>query len=230
MPDLGVLIVDVGVTAVAAALAVALVVHVMRAPRTALATVGVMCLALAMLAAVWQPADSAWDAALNTIGFTLVFTSYPDGHLQPRWLAAPVAVFALVAGIDLFGGAALVASPWWQLVHLLEAGLIVVTVHRYRRRLSTPERESVRWAILGAAITFVGMPVLVVTASLSGRTVAQLGPWGEAGAAVLVAATPVALTIGLVAPSRPRRSRHRRDGIHSSHTTAPTSGGRLTSP
>jgi len=200
MPDGGTPVLDVSVTVIAVALTAVLVIHLIRAPRTALAVIGVLCVALGTVASVWAPRETAWDGALNVLGYALVFTAYPDGRIAPRWLIAPVLFFGAVAVGDLLFGAALALSPAWQILTPLCVLLVLVAIHRYRRRLSTPERESMRWALLGVILPFIGMPVLVAATALSGMTIAGLGIWGEATADLLICATPVALTIGLVAP------------------------------
>lgn len=58
-----------------------------------------------------------------------------------------------------------------------------------------------RWAVLGAIITFTGMTALVAVAFVSGRpTIQAVGPAGEAVAALLVLALPMCLVIGLIRP------------------------------
>ncbi|GAA2972471.1 signal transduction histidine kinase [Microbacterium terrae] len=188
--------------AVISAVAVAvLVAAVIRRRRFTLADAGVLLVLVAIPVASVQPSDVAWDGVLNATGYALVFASYPGGRVVPRWLWIPVvSVVAGAAGLAVVGTAALDESWYLILVPFAMTVLIIGTVVRYLRRLSTSEREGVRWAVLGAIVTFGGMSVVVAATALSSTTIANSGPWVDALVTTLVIASPVALAVGIAAP------------------------------
>lgn len=190
----------VGVTAVVVALVAALLVHAVRAPGRWLATIGTLLLVLSLAAGAWQPPNLAWDGALNLAGYALVLSAFPDGRVWPRWLWFPVTVYLGMAVFLAFAGSGVVQHPVWQVMQLPVLLFLVVAVHRYRRRLTTEERESMRWALLGAVVTFVGMTSFALGVQLSGHQILDLRVWGSVVAAALVAAFPIGLVVGLVAP------------------------------
>lgn len=194
--------------AVAGAAAVSVVLVVVSTARRApgerpwLATLGTLLLLGSVLLALSPTASAApIDGALNSAGYALVLTTYPNGRLAHRALAVPVAFYALLGLVPLLVGPQVVSSPIWMLVQGGEALLVAVAVHRYRRRLTTDERERTRWALLGAITTFAGMGALAAAVlGAGGRSIADAGPLADALASGVVAALPLCLTIGLVAP------------------------------
>jgi signal transduction histidine kinase len=87
-------------------------------------------------------------------------------------------------------------SPWWGLVVNSQLLLLLAQVHRYRRRSSTQERESVRWVILGTLLTMASFAA----------TQAAFGSIGEGSTGSVVAAQLavlpllVGVAVGVLAP------------------------------
>lgn len=183
--------------AFALALLVVLVIAVLRAGASWVTAAAPGALLLSVIAAAVQPDRSVWDGAFNIAGYALVFVVYPDGRVRPRWLLVPLLACLVWAGAFVAFG----DQPWAQSLTLTELLFAPVLVHRYRRRLSTAEREQVRWAVLGAIITFTGMIGIVAVAFASGRTtIQQIGPVAESLAALFTLTLPACLVIGLTRP------------------------------
>ncbi len=150
----------------------------------------------------WLPAGATWDGGLQVAGYALAFVAYPDGRVRPRWLLLPLVpmlVWSLAFAVVVRAEDGVVPLPA-QLANLAVLCFAPVLVIRYRRRLSTVEREQVRWALLGAIVTFIGMPTLVLASFAANTTVSQLGPVALMLASSLVLAGPVGLALGLLRP------------------------------
>lgn len=198
MLDSAVAVGDTVMAIASVGVAIGLGAAVVRRRVPALAALGPVLLLVSVAAATWQPTRTSWDGGLNIAGYALVFASYPDGRFESRWLALPVAGFLGLGAAYLIAGPSLAGNFWWGLLPLAVLGLAPVLVHRYRRRLSTLERERTRWAVLGALVTFGGMTLLVCATVLAGTTTIH-GPWAF-GPIVLVPALPLALACGLLTP------------------------------
>ncbi|MDM4762561.1 histidine kinase [Galbitalea sp. SE-J8] len=186
-------------TAIAAPLAALVVVRVWRHPRAWPAGLGVALLLAGASIAWFLPGGV--EGGLNVAGYALVLTTFPGGRLTSRWLAAPLALYLAIAIASALLPQRVTLGGWWQLAVALEIALVAVLVHRYRRRLSTEERESVRWGVLGALVTFGGsIPFLLATRFTGHGTVYALGPIPTVAFGLVVLAMPVALTLGLVRP------------------------------
>lgn len=138
-----------------------------------------------------------WGAAVWFIAFPLLMASYPDGRLVPQWAVLPVSLWLGLGIAYVATGSDIAESSWWLPVVLLtQPPLLAFQVYRYRRRMSTVEREQVRWAILGVIVELAGFAVLQATT----------GGIGEDGALSIALANlvswpiPAALAIGLVRP------------------------------
>ena len=143
------------VSVVVLVLAVLLLASLRRMPRGPRWVVVLACLLLYAVVVV-PGAATLWFVA-----FPLLVGVYPDGVMTPRWLWVPVGMLAVAAFGDLVTAGMWSESPWWGLVVNSQLLLLLAQVHRYRRRSSTQERESVRWVILGTLLTmasFRGSP------------------------------------------------------------------------
>ena len=120
---------------------------------------------------------AVWFAALP-----LLLAVYPDGRFVPRWFVAPVVASLGIGVAVLVTRGAVTDAAWFApWVGLAQALMVAGQVYRYRRRASTAERESVRWAILGllvcvlcfallaAAVTLAPLPRCAIT-SRAGRS------------------------------------------------------------
>lgn len=184
----------------ASLLAALVLIALRRRPRPWLAAIGTVLLLVAVAITPFE-LSRPWDGALNIVGYALVLTSYPDGRLPWRWLVAPLAGYGGLAIALLVVGDPLISAPWWTLVIPSEFLLFLVALHRYRRRLSTDERERVRWAVLGATVTFVGMSTLAIVAGVTGvAAIPALGPVAAVLAVLFGGALPACLAIGLLRP------------------------------
>ena len=181
---------EIAVTVVVLVLTVLLLASLRRMPRGPRWVVVLACLLL--YAAIVVPGA----AALWFVAFPLLAGVYPDGVMTPRWLWAPVALLAVTAFGDLVTAGMWSESPWWGLVVNSQLLLLLTQVHRYRRRSSTQERESVRWVILGTLLTMASFAA----------TQAAFGSIGEGSTGSVVAAQLaglpllVGVAVGVLAP------------------------------
>jgi hypothetical protein len=135
---------------------------------------------------------AVWFGALP-----LLLAVYPDGRFVPRWFVLPVLASLAIGVAVLVTGGAVTDEPWFApWVGIAQALLIGGQVHRYRRRASTAERESVRWAILGLLVCVLCFALLTAAG----------GPIGEGSATAVALAdlavlpAPVGAAIGLLRP------------------------------
>ncbi|OJV28685.1 MAG: hypothetical protein BGO26_15275 [Actinobacteria bacterium 69-20] len=167
----------------------------------ALSAIGVAAIAGSTAVQALPIQAGGWDAALYAAGFPLVCVTYPDGRVASRWLAIPLFAALGFAAVAVITAGAVIAQPWWTVAMCCQIPLAAVAIHRYRRRLATPERERMRWAMLGLVVLFGTMlPLAVLAAVVGNGTIASLGDVAESMATLAVGAFPVALGIGLVAP------------------------------
>lgn len=136
-------------------------------------------------------------APLWFVAFPLLASVFPDGRFVPRWTAAPVALSAVPAAVEVVSPGALSDQPWWPSFAASQLLFLGAQVHRYRRRATTQERESVRWLILGTLLT---MACFAVIGAASGGDIGE-GSEGSVAAADL-ALLPIALGVaaGVVRP------------------------------
>ena len=178
------------VSVVVLVLAVLLLASLRRMPRGPRWVVVLACLLLYAVVVV-PGAATLWFVA-----FPLLVGVYPDGVMTPRWLWVPVGMLAVAAFGDLVTAGMWSESPWWGLVVNSQLLLLLTQVHRYRRRSSTQERESVRWVILGTLLTIASFAA----------TQAAFGSIGEGSTGSVVAAQLavlpllVGVAVGVLAP------------------------------
>ena len=178
------------VSVVVLVLAVLLLASLRRVPRGPRWVVVLACLLLYAVVVV-PGAATLWFVA-----FPLLVGVYPDGVMTPRWLWVPVGMLAVAAFGELVTAGMWSESPWWGLVVNSQLLLLLTQVHRYRRRSSTQERESVRWVILGTLLTIASFAA----------TQAAFGSIGEGSTGSVVAAQLavlpllVGVAVGVLAP------------------------------
>ena len=181
---------EIAVTVVVLVLTVLLLASLRRMPRGPRWVVVLACLLL--YAAIVVPGA----AALWFVAFPLLAGVYPDGVMTPRWLWLPVGALSVAAVGHVVTAGAWSESPWWTLVVNAQVLLLLAQVHRYRRRSSTQERESVRWVILGTLLTMASFAA----------TQAAFGSIGEGSTGSVVAAQLavlpllVGVAVGVLAP------------------------------
>jgi signal transduction histidine kinase len=160
--------------------------------------------ALSVVSVQDSAASSAWFLALTApwfIAFPVLCATYPDGRFVPRWLLWPTLAYGLITVIDVVRGGALRDLDWWWMVAASQVLMVFGQVYRYRRRATTPERESVRWAILGIVLEVEAFALVMIA---EGGTVGEGGDLLRAAANVAALPIPVALAVGLVRPSLAR--------------------------
>lgn len=178
-------------------LAVALVVRVLRGHVPWLTGAATLLLLVGTGATVAEVGPATVAAAPWFAAYPVLMATYPDGRFVPGWSIVPVALWAGLTAWFIVSGSQVSQEPWWiWLVFLTLFPALGFQVFRYRRRLSTVERERVRWAVLGGVIEFYGFALVF----------ALLGDPGEGDALALAAANvamlaiPTGLVLGLLSP------------------------------
>ncbi|WP_448002260.1 ATP-binding protein [Agromyces bauzanensis] len=188
----------VGVALLAGTLAVLLILRAARAPRGGRAVVPTIALTVILLTvgsslfAFNQELSQLWF-----IAFPLLVATFPDGRFVPRWIVWPVAAWALVYVVEQLSGHALSSQPWWWVVPSSQVLFVGAQVYRYLRRSTTSERESVRWAILGAVLGFAAFLALAIG---SPAPIGEGGPVLEGLANLAIVPILVGPAIGLLRP------------------------------
>jgi hypothetical protein len=108
---------------------------------------------------MYQALTGEWHAAaeiINRLGglsFLLLLGLFPSGHFAPRWIWAPLLVFALF-GSGIGAG----YLPTAVVLPIIIAGVVSLIggqVYRYRR-LSTPiQRQQTKWAVTGIVLALL---------------------------------------------------------------------------
>ena len=120
--------------------------------------------------------------ALESLAFLLYL--FPNGRLQPRWIAVVLVpcVVAVLAYPPLATSVRLIAADPAAvpsgvtlatriLTGVVMLGAVVGQVIRYRRHATQPERQQMRWVLLGLAVLVAPATLTTVGASL------ESGPW-----------------------------------------------------
>lgn len=181
------------VRVVSVVLAALLVVHAARTAvrrRAWLATgAAVLVLAAFMTRAL---------APLWFVAFPLLASVFPDGRFVPRWTVVPVVLCALPATVELVSPGAWSDQPWWTYFAASQLLFLGAQVHRYRRRATTEERESVRWIILGTLLT---MACYAGVAAAFGGDIGEGSDWSTATANVAILPITLGIAAGVIRPS-----------------------------
>ncbi len=136
------------VRVVCVALAVLLVVHTARTAVRRRAWLATGAAVLVLAAFTTRALAPLWFVA-----FPLLASVFPDGRFVPRWTVVPVVICAVPATVELVSPGTMSDHSWWRYFAASELLFLGAQVHRYRRRATTEERESVRWLILGTLLT-----------------------------------------------------------------------------
>jgi signal transduction histidine kinase len=180
------------VRVVCVVLAVVLVVHT---ARTALSRRGWLPTAAAVLVLAAFTAREL--APLWSVAFPLLASVFPDGRFVPRWTAAPVALCAVAASVELVRPGTWSGQPWWPYLATSQLLFLGAQVHRYRRRATTEERESVRWIVLGTLLT---MACYAAIAAAFDGYIGEGSVWSHAAANLATLPIALGVTAGVVRP------------------------------
>jgi signal transduction histidine kinase len=131
------------------------------------------------------------------VAFPLLASVFPDGRFVPRWTVVPVLLCAVPATVELLRQGALTNQPWWPYVAASQLLFLGAQVHRYRRRATTEERESVRWIILGTLLT---MACFAAGAAVFGGDIGEGSDWSIATANLAVLPIALGIAAGVVRP------------------------------
>ncbi|MBA3282217.1 MAG: hypothetical protein H0U29_08310, partial [Acidimicrobiia bacterium] len=149
--------------------------------------------AVLVLAAFTTPAlGTLWFVA-----FPLLASVFPDGRFVPRWTVVPVVLCVVPATIELVSPGAWSDQPWWTYFAVSQLLFLAAQVHRYRRRATTEERESVRWIILGTLVT---MACYAAIAAAWGGDVGEESDWSLAASNLALLPIALGVAAGVVRP------------------------------
>ena len=183
-----------GVSSVLAALLIA---RVVRAPSSWALLPQVAMIGILVISGVGVVWDAAQRGEVIFILLGLLLATYPDGRFVPRWTVAIVLAW-IVLGIVEWLGAGLTDQPWWWMVPAASMlTLLGAQLYRYLRRSAAPEREAVRWAILGLASSAVFFLIIELTGD---GQIAGGGPASVAWAQLAMIPFLVGPAVGLIHP------------------------------
>lgn len=131
------------------------------------------------------------------MAFPLLASVFPDGRFVPRWTVAPVALCAVPATVELLSPGAWSGQPGWSYFATSQLLFLAAQVHRYRRRATTEERESVRWLILGTLLT---MACYAAIAAAFDGDVGEVSDWSVAAADLALLPIMLGIAAGVVRP------------------------------
>ena len=180
------------VRVVCVVLAVVLVGHTLRteAGRRAWLATGAAMLVLASFATLTL-------APLWFVAFPHLASVFPDGRFVPRWTVVAVLVCAVPAAVELVSPGTWSDHAWWRWFAIAQLLVLGAQVHRYRRRATTEERESVRWIILGTLIT---MGCFAAAAAAFGGDIGEGSNWSITAANVAILPIVLGIAAGVVRP------------------------------
>ncbi len=183
--------------AVSAVLVALLVARIVRARPSRILLPQVAMTGLIVTSAVAAVWGVPQVGQFSFVLLALLLATYPDGRFVPRWsLALVMAWIALVIAERL--GAGLTDQPWWWMIPAASMlALLGAQLYRYVRRSAAPEREAVRWAILGLASSVVLFVIIALTGE--GR-IAEDGPASVAWANLAAIPYLVGPAVGLIRP------------------------------
>ena len=136
-------------------------------------------------------------APLWFVAFPLLASVFPDGRFVPRWTVVPVLACAVPATVELVSPGSWSNHAWWQWFAMSQLLFLAAPVHRYRRRATTEERESVRWIILGTLLT---MACYAAVAAVFAGDVGEESDWSVAAANLAILPITLGIAAGVVRP------------------------------
>jgi signal transduction histidine kinase len=131
------------------------------------------------------------------VAFPLLASVFPDGRFVPRWTVVPVVLCVVPATIELVSPGAWSDQPWWTYFAVSQLLFLAAQVHRYRRRATSEERESVRWTILGTLVT---MACYAAIAAAFGGDIGEESDWSLATANLALLPITLGIAAGVVRP------------------------------
>jgi signal transduction histidine kinase len=182
----------VAVRVVCVVLAAVLVVHTARTVVRRRAWLATGAAVLVLAAFTTRALAPLWFVA-----FPLVASVFPDGRFVPRWTVVPVVLCAVPATVELVSPGAWSDQPWWTYFAASQLLFLAAQVHRYRRRATTEERESVRWIILGTLLT---MACYAAIAAAFGGDIGEGSDWSVAAANLAILPIALGIAAGVVRP------------------------------
>jgi hypothetical protein len=138
-------------------------------------------------------------APLWFVAFPLLASVFPDGRFVPRWTVVPVVLCAVPATVELVSPGTWSDQAWWTYFAASQLLFLGAQVHRYRRRSTTEERESVRWIILGTLLT---MACFAGVAAAFGGHIGEGSDWSVAAANLAILPITLVLREGSTFTSR----------------------------
>lgn len=141
------------------------------------------------IAALGEP-GAVWFVA-----FPLLAATFPGGVFVPRWSAWFVVFSGIMLALDrLVGG---IPDGVWS-AFATGQGLVGLAflAYRYRRSATTPEREAVRWLLLGVMLTASSFALIQIVDGVIGGP----EPLAELKTAVAILPLMLGLTIGVARP------------------------------
>ena len=136
-------------------------------------------------------------APLWFVAFPLLASVFPDGRFVPRWTVVPVVLCVVPVTVELVSPGVWSDQPWWTYFAASQLLFLGAQVHRYRRRATTEERESVRWIILGTLLT---MACFAAVAAAFGGDIGEGSDWSNASANLAILPITLGIAAGVVRP------------------------------
>lgn len=134
-------------------------------------------------------------SAVWFVAFPLLVATFPSGVFVPRWSAWFVAASGIMLAADRLLGV-IPDGPWGAFATVQGAVGIACLAYRYRRSATTPERESVRWLLLGVMLTAASFAFIQIADGVIGGP----APFAEVKTAAAILPLMFGLTIGVVRP------------------------------
>ncbi|HYJ51086.1 MAG TPA: hypothetical protein VEX12_14315, partial [Microbacterium sp.] len=183
-----------GVSAVLIALLVARIVRIppSRALLPQVAMIGILVTSIVVVVG-----GSAQFGRIIFILLSLLLATFPDGRFVPRWTFALVLAWIVLVIFEWLGAGLTDQLWWWMVPTASMLTLLGAQLYRYVRRSAAPEREAVRWAILGLALSAVFFLIIELTGD---GLIAADGPASVAWAQFAAIPFLVGPAIGLIRP------------------------------
>ena len=182
---------------VSSALVALLIARIVRVPPSRALLPQVAMIGILVTSAVVVVGDSAQFGRIIFILLALLLATYPDGRFVPRWTVAVVLAWIVLVIVEWLGAGLTDQLWWWMVPTASMLTLLGAQLYRYLRRSAAPEREAVRWAILGLASSAVFFLIIETT---SDGLIAADGPASVAWAQLATIPFLVGPAIGLIRP------------------------------
>jgi hypothetical protein len=174
-----------------------LIARIVRMPPSRALLPQVAMIGILVTSSVVVVADPAQFGRVTFILLSLLLATYPDGRFVPRWTVAIVLGWTVLVIVEWLGAGLTDQLWWWMVPTASMLTLLSAQLYRYLRRSAAPEREAVRWAILGIASSAVFFLIIERTGD---RLIAGDGPASVAWAQLAVIPFLLGPAIGLIRP------------------------------